>query len=105
MSPVFNAYCVVPGFIPDRLSVCLHVTVIDCAVTVAVGAVFVGAVLSIFTIVVASADTFPTLSTALNLTVSFLFTVYEIVNVQFVVVNALVVHALFSYHSILSIPE
>ena len=44
--PVFNAYCVLA--IPDKASVCLFVTVIEFVVTVTVGAVFVGAVLSIF---------------------------------------------------------
>ena len=58
-----------------------------------------GAVLSIFTTVVASSDIFPTLSLVLNLIVVFLSAVYVIVPTPFVVDNALVVHAPFSYHS------
>ena len=59
-------------------SVCLLVTVMEFVVCVAVGAVFVGAVLSIFATIVFSEDIFPTLSTTLNLSVTSLFTVYVI---------------------------
>ena len=47
---LYIAYCFVDAFIPDKLSVCLNVTVILLVVAVAVGAASVGAVLSIFTV-------------------------------------------------------
>ena len=46
--PLYIAYCVVDAFIPDKLSVCLHVTVTEFVVALVVGAVFVGAFLSTF---------------------------------------------------------
>ena len=73
--PFIIAYCIVPDFIPDKLSVCLLVTVIVLVVLTTVGAVSDGLVLSIFTTVVLSDEAFPALSTALNLIVSFLSTV------------------------------
>ena len=46
--PLYIAYCVVDAFIPDKLSVCLHVTVTEFVVTLVVGAAVVGAFLSTF---------------------------------------------------------
>lgn len=102
---LYIAYLIVDPFIPDKLSVCLNVNFIVLGVLVASGACLSGALVSSLIVVVASSDIFSALSTALNLITVFLSTVYVIVPTPLVVVNCLVVHAPFSNHSILSIPE
>ena len=96
--------------IPAHASLALNVSVTVALVVYAAPLLIdivhaLGAVLSSFTHVVISSEIFPALSIALNLSSRFLSAVYVIVHTPFVVVNALVVQAQFSYHSRCFIPE